>query len=583
MTSRLLSVLAAVLFAVAGCYVYWSQTNTPVDAGPDVPGGKLRSVSFAPFRGMQSPLTKTYPTPAQIEEDMARLAGRVSSIRTYTSREGMEILPELGRKYGIKITMGAWLGGETGPKGEEGKAINRAEVDSLVTLANAYPDVIERVIVGNEVLLRGDLKPDQLIGYIKEVKSRIKQPVSYADVWAFQLKHPQVGRELDYVTVHLLPFWEDEPTAIDGVGANIVHYFKKIQEAFPGKPVLIGEAGWPTMGRSRGPAAPGVVNSAKFVRTLIQVADQNGFDYNVVEAFDQPWKASLEGTVGAKWGLWSADRDQVFPLAGPVVEHPDWPLRFGLSVLVMLLLVAPFAQRLGGAWAFGVVALAQVMAAGLVHYAFVAHASGISFWAKFNFGIIPMMLAAGFAVALAAFAAVVVERATHAFDGRAGDRLAAWAPRLFRFFSLAAAVLTAMIVYDGRYRDIPVLPFLVPSAAVVGLTLLRLASGRDLLSAAAAWETFGARPCHITRALSWALPALAALNLGAEGWAIIGDDFTAMHPGLGEQVPLVLHAMVSNSSVLLWSGMLLALAVPHLADMVLARRTGLVVGGRKTA
>lgn len=566
MSSRLLSLCAAILFAVAGNYVYWSQTNQPREAGPEVPDGKVRSVSFAPFRGMQSPLTKTYPTPSQIEEDLALLAGRIRSIRTYTSREGMQIVPELARRHGIKVTMGAWLGGE--------EPVNRAEIDSLVQLANAYPDVIERVIVGNEVLLRGDLKPDQLISYIRDVKSRIKQPVSYADVWAFHLKHPQVGRELDYVTIHILPFWEDEPAAIDDVGPHIVHYFKKIQETFPGKPILIGEAGWPTMGRSRGPAHPGVVNSAKFLRTLVQVADQNGFDYNVVEAFDQPWKASLEGTVGAKWGLWSSDREQVFPLAGPVVEHPDWGLRFALSSLVMLGLIAPLARRVGGAWAFGVTALAQVMAAALVQYSFVAHAGGISFWAKFNFGLIPLLLAAGFAIALVAFAAAVTERAAATFDGNTTETVAAWAPALFRFFSIAAAVLTALIVLDGRYRDIPVLPFLVPVVGVLGLTMLRLASGRNLLSASAGLEMFGRRPTRISHLLAGGLPLLAVLNLTAEGWAIVGEDFTVMHPTLAEQVPLVLRAMVSNASVLLWSAMLLGLALPHLADMLLARRTG---------
>lgn len=570
MSLRLLSLLAAVLLAVAGNYAYWSRTNQPQDAGPDVPGGKVRSVSFAPFRGLQSPLTKSYPTPQEIEEDLALLAGRVRGIRTYTSREGMEVLPDMARRHGIKITMGAWLGGED--------PINRKEIESLVHLANTYPDVIERVIVGNEVLLRNDLSPDKLLAYIREVKSRVKQPVSYADVWAFHLKHPQIGRELDYVTIHILPFWEDEPAHIDHVGPHIMHYYQKVHDAFPDKPILIGEAGWPTMGRSRGPAEPGVVNSAKFVRTLIQVADQNGFDYNVVEAFDQPWKAALEGTVGAKWGLWSGDREPVFPLAGPVVEHPDWPARFLLSSLVMLGLVAPFARRLGNAWALPVVGLAQVLAVGLVQYSFVAHAGGISFWAKFNFGIIPMLLAAGFAVALVVFAAGVVERAVGAVDGRGANGLAAWAPELFRFFSAAAALLAALIILDGRYRDIPVLPFLVPVAGVLGLAVLRLATGRDSLSAFSAWEVFGGRPNWLTRILARALPVLAGFNLIAEGWAITGDDFVTMHPTLGEQVPLVLTAMVSNPSVLIWSAMLLGLALPHFADLVMARRTGLQPG-----
>ncbi len=491
--------LAFVLASVVN-FAWWGYTNRPVDAGPDVPEGQLRSVSFAPYREGQSPLLKIYPTPQQIEEDLALLRGRVRGVRTYTSREGMEIVPQLARKYGLKVTMGAWLGAEHGPKGAEGRAINRAEVDALIALANAFPDVIERVIVGNEVLLRRDLPPETLLSYIREVKSQVEQPVSYADVWAFHLKNPQVTRELDYVTIHLLPYWEDEPAGVDDVAPHLEHYHRLVQEAFPEKPILIGEAGWPTMGRSRGPAVPGVVNSAKFVRSLIQVAEQHGFDYNVVEAYDQPWKAALEGTVGAKWGLWSADRQPVFPLTGPVVEHPDWPLRAAVSVVLALALVAPFARRFTGLWAVPVIGLGHALAMPLVQYGYAAQASGISFWAKFNFGLVPDLLAAGFATMLVVFSAGIVERAVRIFDGRDSVGTGRFVPSLYAAFVLIAAVLSVGIIVDGRYRDLPVLPFAVPVAGLIGLVLLRLLSGRDALSALAAWELFGRKSTRLGEA-----------------------------------------------------------------------------------
>ncbi|MBY0431077.1 MAG: exo-beta-1,3-glucanase, partial [Rhodospirillales bacterium] len=302
---------------------FWYVTNQPQDAGPGLVG-PIRSVSFAPFREGQSPLTKTYPSRAEIEQDLALLQGKVRGVRTYTSREGMEAVPELAGKYGIKVTHSAWLGNE--------EPVNRAEVKALIKAANEHPDSIERVIVGNEVLLRRDLKPQELIESIREVKRAVKQPVSYADVWAFYLKYPEVAKEVDFLTIHILPYWEDEPVGIDEVGAHIERIYRKMQAAFPGKPILIGEAGWPTAGRSRGPAAPGVVNSARFLRNLVAVAEKNGFDYNVVEAFDQPWKSKLEGTVGANWGYISVDRQPRFPLDGPVVEHSDWTRRFARSM-----------------------------------------------------------------------------------------------------------------------------------------------------------------------------------------------------------------------------------------------------------
>ena len=82
----ILAVLAAV---VLGNLALWALPNRPQPLQPP-PGGKLQSVSFAPFRDGQSPLTERFPTPAQIEEDMRLLQNEVMAVRTYTSREGLE-------------------------------------------------------------------------------------------------------------------------------------------------------------------------------------------------------------------------------------------------------------------------------------------------------------------------------------------------------------------------------------------------------------------------------------------------------------------------------------------------------------
>jgi hypothetical protein len=50
----------------------------------------------------------------------------------------------------------------------------------------------------------------------------------------------------------------------------------------------------------------------------------SGYNYFVIEAFDQPWKASDEGSVGAYWGVYNAARQQKFNFEGPVVAIPQW-------------------------------------------------------------------------------------------------------------------------------------------------------------------------------------------------------------------------------------------------------------------
>jgi exo-beta-1,3-glucanase (GH17 family) len=549
------------LLAAAGAVALWGLPNRPREAGPDI-HKPLSSVSFAPFRDGQSPLAKVYPKPAEIEDDMIRLKGVARGLRTYTSREGMEVVPDLARRHGFKVTFGAWLGAETKP---EGRAINAAETEALIKAANQHADVIERVIVGNEVLLRRDLPPDRLIDYIRRVKQSIRQPVTYADVWAFWLKHPQVANEVDFLTIHILPYWEDEPIGVDHVGRHFEDIHALMRKAFPGKPILIGEAGWPTQGRSRGPAATGTVASAQHLRVLVDTAIRNGFDYNVVEAFDQLWKSKLEGTVGAKWGLLDPSRRQKFPLAGPVVEDRDWPWKAGLAVLAALLALLPKARYLGGGpplRALFAIVLAQALASALVAYGAMALAFAFVWWSAALYALLGLLLA---------WLAWGALRDIAYWVPAEEDGIAPWIPRLYLALAGLAIVMASLLIVDGRYRDIPTPLFLVPALVALGVGLSRVAAGVPVLAAFRLTS-----PLYDGRWIAgWGLafPILALANLAAEGLALIGEDFTKMHPTFAQQWPLILAGTVANAEILVWSAVLLVLGLPFAAHWAARRRT----------
>jgi len=549
-------IVAGVLTALA-----WGLPNRPQPAGPDI-HKPLSSVSFAPFRDGQSPLTKVYPPPAQIEDDMLRLKGIARGLRTYTSREGMEVVPELARRHGFKVMFGAWLGAETKA---EGRAINAAETDALIKAATTYPDVIDRVIVGNEVLLRRDLPPQRLIDYIRKVKQAVSQPVTYADVWAFWLKHPEVANEVDFLTIHILPYWEDEPIGVDHVGKHFEDIHALMRKAFPGKPILIGEAGWPTAGRSRGPATTGVVSAATHLRTLVDTATKNGFDYNVVEAFDQIWKSKLEGTVGAKWGVLDGSRRPKFPLRGPVVEDHLWPWKAGLAIVLALVALFPKIRYLGAArpgLAFLTVAAAMAMASVLVLYAAMALSFSFVWWS----GALYLLLG----VLLAALGWGALRDIAYWMPGALEDGLAAWIPRLYLALAGLAILLALLLIFDGRYRDIPTPMFLLPGVVVLALGLGRKMAGVPLVQALRLLS-----PLYDARWIAgWALifPMLAIANLGAEGLALIGEDFTKMHPTFAEQWPLILAGTVANAEVKGWSALLLLLGLPFAAHWRANRR-----------
>jgi exo-beta-1,3-glucanase (GH17 family) len=470
----------------------WALPNRPVALAPP-PGGKLLSVSFAPYRDGQSPLTQTYPSLDEIDQDLRTISTQVAGIRTYTSLEGMENVPALARKYGLTVIMGAWLGSRLGT--------NELEIASLITLANTYPDVIKRVVVGNEVLLRNELTPAQLASYLARVRRAIKQPVSTADVWELWLKHPEMAASVDYITIHLLPYWENDPVGVDDAAARILSAYHQIAAQFPGKPILVGEAGWPTDGRSRGPAVPSVVNKALFDNGFMRVAAEHGFDYNLIEAFDQSWKIRLEGTVGGKWGLYTADRQPKYAVAGPVVEDPAWPVKAGLSVLLALGLLAAALKRRPALPVAGFAVaslLAYALASALVH------AADIGF--SWHYYLHDRLLAAGVLGLQALLAgAVLVEtvRLWRApallYDAAApepaeGATLAFWGGKALSALATLAGLWSLLLIVDGRYRDFPVAPYLISGIALVGLLLCRAGrrpAGCDLAAALSASHLLG--------------------------------------------------------------------------------------------
>ena len=212
---------------------------------------------------------------------------------------------------------------------------------ALLNLRAGIPGQSNAVIVGNEVLLRREQPPSELAAMIRRVRDAVPVPVTYADVWEFWRKHPEVAEAVDFVTIHILPYWEDEPLAIGEAIPHVEDIWRQMSAEFAGKPVVIGEAGWPSAGRMREGALPSLVNQAQFVRQLMTVAEREGIGLNLIESFDQPWKRRIEGTVGGHWGLFDGDRVPKFPLMGAVSDDLDWPIHLAIAAALGLVLLIP--------------------------------------------------------------------------------------------------------------------------------------------------------------------------------------------------------------------------------------------------
>ncbi len=472
----------------------WGWLGAPVGMPPSPLGmnEKLYCLSYAPFRDGQTPLNiTTRISAAQIDDDLARLARVTGCVRTYSTDLGLDQVPEIARRHGLKVMQGLWLSSNA--------ARNRTEVEAAVALANKHPDVIRAVIVGNEVLLRGEMSGADLANTLRSVKAQVRTPVTYADVWEFWLRHRDLTNAADFVTIHILPYWEDVPISARKSVEHVRSIRNKVAAEFPGKEVVIGEVGWPSAGRMRESALPSPANQARVIHDVVALGKQEGWPVNVIEAFDQPWKRQLEGTVGGHWGLFDAQTRAIkFEWGRAVSNHPSWPLQ-ALSGVVLALLV--FAAAVGGDKT-----IAPIPTTVWGGVALVAAVAGLlAPWAVENALLESLgpsgVLRSGALAALAVAAPIIVAAAlSRAIALPSFARTLARPDRATRpplrvalgLVFVALAVLSIQValglVFDPRYRDFPFAA--LTSATVPFLALLLLGSRRG--GARGSAETIGA-------------------------------------------------------------------------------------------
>lgn len=351
--ARLLTtLLIAALVGLANVAV-WYWTHPPVQA-PDW-SGKVGGFAYAPFQRDQSPLEGRFPTDSQIRADLQLIKRHSDRIRTYSSTESPAI-PRIAAELGLKVAAGARL--------DKRNDTNLAEVDALIALAKSNP-AIERAIVGNEAILRGDLTAQQLIRHLDKARQRLRVPVSTAEPWHIWLKYPELAEHVDYLGVHLLPYWEGVPRrdALD----DAMRRYRELREAFPDKPIVVGEIGWPSNGDRFKSSRASVADQAAFLRRWFALAEREHIDYYVMEAFDQPWKEATAGRVEAYWGMFDAGREAKYPLEGPIQEDPQWldkaSIAVALAALPMLWFVWHFwrFQWLGKVFFAGLIQAASAL------------------------------------------------------------------------------------------------------------------------------------------------------------------------------------------------------------------------------
>ena len=391
----------AVVVALAACLHagVWALRQTQASA----PGfdGILNSVSYSPFTTAVHPdLEGSRPPEERIRAELKAIAPYTRAIRLYSSTGGVEQVPKIAAEFGLKVTLGIWLDksdrrSEKDPRPEfDRDCKNRLERDMSGVLnvrctsrnireITSALDLLRKnrnvngIMVGNETLFRRDLTADQLAEVVKRVKREVggAVPVSTGEIYsellgpddedadqpkpsnalnlfqklsgdAAELQDPKeralaaerLVSTVDFVAVHVLPYWGGIP-AENAVDATVKIY-AKLREKFKGKRIVIAEFGWPSSGYNRRAAVPGKFEQAAIMRSFVARAHALGIDYNLIEAYDQPWK-TIEGSVGAYWGLFdNQTRQPKFAWAGPITDADSWKIA-AVAVAVGVLLSLP--------------------------------------------------------------------------------------------------------------------------------------------------------------------------------------------------------------------------------------------------
>ena len=259
----------------------------------------MHGLCFSPYEEGQKPGDQM--TEEQIRRRMKIIKPYTKWIRSFSCTDGNEAIPRIAKEFGIKTLVGAWLGDDA--------EINKKEIAGLIKLAkDGYVDI---AAVGNEVMYRGDLIEDELLGFMYQVKTAVPNiPMGYVDAY-YEFSHrPRITEACDVILANCYPYWEG--CSLEYSLLYMKDMYNQAVSAGNGKKVIITETGWPSYGEGLQGAHPSHENAIKYFINSQVWSDESDTEMFYFSSFDESWKIGSEGVVGAFWGLWDKDEKLKF-------------------------------------------------------------------------------------------------------------------------------------------------------------------------------------------------------------------------------------------------------------------------------
>ena len=284
------------------------------------------AICYSGYREGQCPGV-AYPSYEEIKEDLLILAENWKYLRLYDCTPHAETVLQvianeaLPFKLMLGVDMAAEMSNPHCPWGadfskdtlEANHHANSRQIEKAIAISNRYPDSVFSVSVGNEASVEWTdhmVPVDSLVAHVLKMKSAIKQPVTFCEnyvPWTYKLE--PLAEVLDFISVHTYPAWEYR-TVEDALEYTKQNYHSVVDH-YPGKPVVITEAGWTTASNGRGiePWNASEELQAKYYEQLLEWTTKERILTFVFEAFDEPWKGSPDELEPEKhWGLFDVER-----------------------------------------------------------------------------------------------------------------------------------------------------------------------------------------------------------------------------------------------------------------------------------
>lgn len=325
------------------------------------------------------------PTLAQIKDDLKLLQAlnfkfiRMYNVHFKETENVLKVIRSMRKEdpsFEMYLMLGAWIDCKNAwtnftPIHHEESERNKVEINEAVRLANAYPEIVKVISVGNEAMVKWATSyfVDPLIilnwvKYLQDLKATNQLPknlwITSSDNFAswgggdpsyHTSDLVKLYEAVDYISIHTYPmhdthynpaFWEIESKEMDlnkeqQVISRMTRAVEYAKNQYDGvrkymkslginKPIHIGETGWATQCNElyghKGSGATDELKASHYYELMKIWTDSQAISMFYFEAFDERWK-DVQNPLGSEnhFGLFTLEGKAKFLIWKKVDEN----------------------------------------------------------------------------------------------------------------------------------------------------------------------------------------------------------------------------------------------------------------------